>query len=124
MKFTVYHTKSWALNSLLHLGIGGFRPHKHDYKMVATVECGSLGEVFRLTNHINHSWTENEGVFAVSEKVRSTSVGDVVIDEGGNLFVCASCGWEQLSWNHRDKKRDIWWAKNGKRYLDLIKDGI
>jgi hypothetical protein len=127
MNFTVYHTKSWALNSLLHCGIGGFRPHRADYKTVATVECDSLGEVFQLTNHIDHSWTENEGVFALMERVRSTSVGDVVMEnESGNLFVCAGCGWEQVgdTWNHRSKNRDIWWAKNGKRYSDLVEAGL
>jgi hypothetical protein len=51
------------------------------YTHVADVEA-QLEQVFALTNHIDHSWTENlEVVWHTAAPVRSTSVGDVIISQ-------------------------------------------
>ena len=114
-KFKVYHTKCWALNSLLHFDIKTFNPHKDDYKVVAEVETDALGNVFGLTNHIEYEWWKNEGVTLIEES-RSTSVGDVVEDGNGQLWICASVGWEKVEWNENLKSEDAWWKENGERY--------
>lgn len=67
------------------------------YREVARVESRDLANVFPLTNHIDCDWTENSGILAHAERVRSTSMGDVVQDEAtGALFSCASFGWDEL----------------------------
>lgn len=57
-----------------------------------------LEEAFRLTNNIDSSWVENEGVTLVSDMRggrRSTSMGDVV-SVAGIAYVCAPMGWQQI----------------------------
>jgi hypothetical protein len=51
------------------------------YLMVAEVETADLDAVFRLTNHIGTSWTENAEVTVISTVTgpRSTSVGDIIV---------------------------------------------
>ncbi len=54
--------------------------------------------VFQLTNHIDSDWTENIGVVWVTpeiDKVRSTSVGDVVGLDGKN-YLCEHVGWSEI----------------------------
>jgi hypothetical protein len=65
------------------------------FRKVAHVQTENLEDVFRLTNHIEGSWTENEGVGVWAENVRSTSVGDVLINDNG-VFVVAPCGFEKV----------------------------
>ena len=72
-------------------------PHKDDYDHVANVHCLDLGQTFQFTNHIDKAWWEHLNVDMVKES-RSTSVGDVVEDENGKLWLCASVGWEEVEW--------------------------
>lgn len=111
MIFKVYHTKNWELNSKLHFDIEGYTPNKDDYELVALVTCDELGMTFQLTNHIDYDWWENEGVELIKES-RSTSVGDVVEDEKGQVWVCASVGWEKVEWEAE--------AEEDKFYTDLF----
>jgi hypothetical protein len=94
MKYTVYH----AVNPTF--GFGEKPNFPEDYKKVAVVETNHLEEVFRITNHIDHDWTDNPevvGLIVTTRTPRSTSVGDVVVDEDGVAHYCAGCGWETLS---------------------------
>jgi hypothetical protein len=50
----------------------------------------ALEMAFRQTQHIDVSWWDNEGVML---HARSTSVGDVLADEEGNLFVVENMGF-------------------------------
>lgn len=63
-----------------------------NFELVAEVECPELGDVFYLTNHVDHAWWENEGVTCVKQS-RSTSVGDVVVAGDGTKFLCRGAGW-------------------------------
>lgn len=113
-KFKVYHTKSWALNSDLHF-IGnkeackklcphfatGYMPVRENYELVAEATCERMGHIFELTNHIDRPWWENEGISLVKES-RSTSVGDLVENERGFLFMVASVGFIEVQWSDRD----------------------
>jgi len=66
-----------------------------DYECVAMIESTSLEEIFRLTNHINHPWWENDEV-EVRKKGRSTSVGDVVVmPDNKTLYLCLPMGWKR-----------------------------
>ena len=67
-----------------------------EYELVAIVDTDDLEVAFHHTNHIDAEWWENEDVTCL-KKTRSTSVGDVAInDETGEIFVCASCGWDKV----------------------------
>lgn len=68
-----------------------------DYLHVANVEADSLQEVYRLTNHIDHSWTDNPQAEPVGNEHRSTSVGDVIVDAEGKAHMVASFGFTDIS---------------------------
>lgn len=88
-----------------------------EYRLVARLETNDLEEVFYLTNHIDHSWYENDGILWCEKDARSTSVGDVVVVDYGNdrdcglkkVYMCASSGWEELDVDSpvTDTDRDI-----------------
>jgi hypothetical protein len=66
-----------------------------DYECVAMIESTSLEEIFRLTNHIDRPWWENDEV-EVRKKGRSTSVGDVVVmPDNKTLYLCLAMGWKR-----------------------------
>lgn len=65
------------------------------YEFVGTVDTDDLDKAYHLTNHIQHNWTKNEDVDAPSEKVRSSSVGDIFqIDD--KYFVVGGCGFDEI----------------------------
>jgi hypothetical protein len=53
------------------------------------------GDAFRLTNHIDRSWQENAEVEALTDRARSTSVGDVIELSDGRMMICRSVGWDE-----------------------------
>jgi hypothetical protein len=71
-----------------------FTPENFDH--VADVEADDLGEVFEKTNHIEVPWPENPGATMIvsANSVRSTSVGDIVVDETGVRHRCLPIGWQ------------------------------
>jgi hypothetical protein len=91
MKLQVFHDKksNWG------------RPHNEfcedNFDLVAEVElpADQFQRVFEVTNHIDRAWWENPEVTCIKES-RSTSVGDVVVDEDGKRFRCESSGWSQF----------------------------
>jgi hypothetical protein len=69
-----------------------------DFELVATVEARHEEEAWQLTQHIHAAWTDNAEVKEVFKQgVRSTSVGDVVTNERGEMFVCAAMGFEKIN---------------------------
>lgn len=68
---------------------------KNGFIHVADVDTNDLDDAFRLTNNIESSWTENEGVTAHGIRLRSSMVGDI-FELNGEKFVCASIGFEKL----------------------------
>lgn len=88
----VYHNPNFLDYRGQHTGIvPPIRP-------VATVEVPeetpgerALEIAYQQTQHLDVSWWDNAGVML---HVRSTSVGDVLADEQGNLFVVESMGFQ------------------------------
>lgn len=74
------------------------------YQKVADVNISDEdhAQVFRLTNNIEHSWIENEGVTPATENMqlgrgfRSTSVGDIIVLSTGKMLQCVSGGWNLI----------------------------
>jgi hypothetical protein len=66
------------------------------YRLAGSVEGNDLESAFHLTNHIDHSWTENTGVEPTDAPQRSSSVGDLFEVVGAGWHVCASVGFESM----------------------------
>ena len=107
MQYTVFHAKH------PNFGFGGHpefntdvvqsdgKASRHcdtqkDFKAVAVVEAKSVDDVFRITNHIDQSWTKNPEVVRYVGQPRSTSVGDVVVEQSGTAFRCEMAGWSKI----------------------------
>lgn len=66
-----------------------------DFIHVATVRTENLGEAFQLTNHIDAPWFDNADAFRFAQKgARSTSVGDVLVNEAGERWLVAGVGFK------------------------------
>ena len=92
MEYTLYHAKNPTF------GMGDRPKFPDEYDRVAIVETNSLEDVFRLTNHIESDWTGNpEVIVAISMYPRSTSVGDVVVDENDMIYYCDHTGWKHIT---------------------------
>jgi len=63
-----------------------------DFEMAAVVETDSLERAFERTNTIERVWTENEDVTPMTERPRSTSVGDAMVKDGV-VFQVAGIGF-------------------------------
>jgi len=91
MKYEVWHVK----NPTFQMGYGGEFPTA--YEKVAEVDCKDLEHAFEVTNHIDHDWATNSEVTKRAKKpLRSTSVGDVLVDENGVKMMVAPVGWEEI----------------------------
>jgi len=91
MRYDVYHVKQPTFGM-------GLKPVFPDfYDKVATVECKDPEDVFRATNHIDSDWTKNPEVIEIFKEggVRSTSVGDVIVDADGKELYCDMIGWKE-----------------------------
>ena len=67
------------------------------FTKVAIVLAECLDHVFRATNHIDKPWWENPEVQWYKPESRSTSVGDIVIDQSCDIFYCDRVGWKKLN---------------------------
>lgn len=65
------------------------------YELVALVDTDDLDLAYQLTNHIDQPWTQNSGVTALTDRPRSTMIGDIIINSDG-AFVVAGVGFESL----------------------------
>lgn len=63
---------------------------------VAVIDTDDLEKAFYLSNTIEHSWTENERVSAVSKKLRSSSTGDVLIKDD-EAFIVVPMGFQKIT---------------------------
>ena len=99
-RYGVYHAND------LHAMIAPQADHwltdrSRHYTHVADVEA-KLAQVFALTNHINHSWTDNpEVIWHTAAPVRSTSVGEVIVSlESGQAWLVMPFGLQELAAEH------------------------
>jgi len=99
MHYTVFHRRP-----LYHLeGDGEMRaedlgwPEK--YEKTAVVVAYSHEGAYAKTQHLHRPWWENPGVKAFGIAARSTSIGDIMQDNSGQLWVVARFGFEKLVGN-------------------------
>ena len=89
--------KESAIREALELG---------EYEEVAEVDTHDKETAFRLTNHIESDWQLNDGVTAKTNKARSTSVCDLMIDDDGDRWIVAPVGFKRLDPINADVWRD------------------
>ena len=69
------------------------------YVEVAKVQCNTLNEVYSLTNHIGKDWTTNKEIISCNAKCRSTSCGDVIVDDKtGEQYMVLGVGFGKLTY--------------------------
>lgn len=66
-----------------------------DFHLVAKVRCDDPEEAFRLTQHIDVEWWDNDQVYLVEEG-RSTSVGDLIV-RGHDAYQVISFGFKKFA---------------------------
>lgn len=98
-RYTVFHHQP-----LCHLLVNGkIRAEDlgwpQNYEQVAIVKAHTLEQVYAKTQHLHRPWWENPGVKAFGALARSTSIGDIVQDGEGQLWVVADFGFEKLAGN-------------------------
>jgi len=96
---TVYHNPDFIdLTFSKNIGLE-VNKHLDNLKEIAQVDTDDLNEAFKLTNNIEHDWTENDKVEVIGTQsdhyphgFRSTSVGDCM-EHNGQLYVVAPIGF-------------------------------
>lgn len=85
---------------ILHANHGNFFADElsiNDYTHVASVQCQTLDDVFHITQNLYKNWTKNNGVLHSIGELRSTSVGDIIIEEGtGKMFMVENIGFREV----------------------------
>ena len=101
----VYHSKD--TDSMRHDGgeynmcdvlLARFDADDGSYEAVADVgddDFNDLEVAFHLTNNVDSSWAENEGVEAKQLRARSTSVGDIFVAQDA-IYLVAPFGFDLL----------------------------
>jgi hypothetical protein len=99
MKHRVYHSEPPDF-----LAFRSTNEFPLDYHHVADVEAETIEDVFRLTNTIENNWVENKEVKPIGGKeYRSTSVGDIIVNENRQHFRCELLGWKHFEpLNHEE----------------------
>jgi hypothetical protein len=95
-RYAVYHAND-MLEVNLPPAMRWYADKSLYYTHVADV-VAPLEQVFTLTNHIDHPWTDNsEVVWLATSRIRSTSVGDIIVSsESGQAWLVMPVGMQEL----------------------------
>src|ERR1700693_2495394 len=95
-RYAVYHANN-VLETNLPPAMRWYADKSKYYTHVADV-VAPLEQVFALTNHIDHPWTDNpEVVWLATARIRSTSVGDIIVScESGQAWLIMPVGVQEL----------------------------
>jgi len=108
MKYTLLQSSNFRETSFF-----GYRDLKEDladirkhyategtYIYTATIEAKDLDEAYMLSNSIQSAWFQNPDLIDINlngkEGVRSTSIGDLLLDENNIYWVVAPDGFTEL----------------------------
>lgn len=70
----------------------------------AVVRARDLEDLFHKTSTADADWTEGSKVLESAEGAQATGVGDIAVDpEIGDAWLCATFGWESLSWDRSER---------------------
>lgn len=76
-----------AIKELLNLSM---------YRKVAEIRTDDLEQAYKLSNSIDYYWGENAEVTLLNEKNKSSSVGDIFVQDNKG-YVVATMGFNELS---------------------------
>jgi hypothetical protein len=95
-RYAVYHAND-ILETHLPPAMRWYADKAMYFTHVADV-VAPLEQVFTVTNHIDHPWTDNpEVVWLATYRIRSTSVGDVIVSsESGQAWLVMPVGLHEL----------------------------
>jgi hypothetical protein len=95
-RYAVFHAND-VLETNLPPAMRWYADKSMYYTHVADV-VAPLEQVFLLTNHIDHPWTDNpEVVWLATSRIRSTSVGDIIVScESGQAWLVMPVGLQEL----------------------------
>ena len=95
-RYAVYHAND-VLETHLPPAMRWYADKSSYYTHVADV-VAPLEQIFTLTNHIDHPWTNNpEVIWLATSRIRSTSVGDVIVSsESGKVWLVMPIGLQEL----------------------------
>jgi hypothetical protein len=95
-RYAVYHAND-VLEVNLPPAMRWYADTSMYYTHVADV-VAPLEQVFTITNHIDHPWTDNpEVAWLATSRIRSTSVGDVIVSsESGQVWLVMPIGLREL----------------------------
>ena len=95
-RYAVYHAND-VLETNLPPAMRWYADKSMYYTHIADI-VAALEQVFPLTNHIDHPWTDNlEVVWLATSRIRSTSVGDIIVSsESGKVWLVMPVGLQEL----------------------------
>jgi hypothetical protein len=95
-RYAVYHAND-VLEIHLPPAMRWYADKSMYYTHVADV-VAPLEQIFTLTNHIDHPWTDNpEVVWLATSRIRSTSIGDIIVSsESGQAWLIMPVGLQEL----------------------------
>lgn len=78
---------------------------KSEFIHVGTIEAANLDDAYAKTQNINSNWTTEKYVVSCMGKCRSTSPGDVIIDEWNKTtHMVENYGFSELNEDFERKK--------------------
>jgi len=95
-RYAVYHAND-VLETHLPPAMRWYADKSMYFTHIADI-VAPLEQVFTLTNHIDHPWTDNpEVVWLATSRIRSTSVGDIIVSsESGQAWLVMPVGLREL----------------------------
>jgi hypothetical protein len=95
-RYAVYHAND-VLEINLPPAMRWYADKSMYYTHVADI-VAPLEQIFTLTNHIDHPWTDNpEVVWLATSRIRSTSVGDIIVSsESEQAWLVMPVGLQEL----------------------------
>lgn len=97
MKYIVFHAEERGIRFTYNPE--HWRKNRDVFVEVATVEACDLEEVFQKTNSMSPDgalWTQHKDVQAVRERIRSTCVGDVIVNDDNMVFMVSPAGFTNI----------------------------
>lgn len=78
------------------------------YRPACVINAEDAEDLYMKTQNIDASWTLKTPPLAGDKELRSTSVGDFIVEqESGDVFFCASIGWDKATGETETRMREM-----------------
>jgi hypothetical protein len=79
-----------------HEARAGNRPDSDLYHDAATLDAGDNEEVWTRLQNLYEPWTSDKAITCLTDFPRSMDVGDIIVWENGDRYVCEAVGFRKL----------------------------